>query len=99
MSALPAGAAGGTAAGGAVAGPPLRLATRRSPLALAQSTMVGEQLAALTGRPLELVEVTTRGDVDPAPLSQIGGTGVFVVAVRQALVMGDQYQGRAALLV
>ncbi len=67
---------------------PLRLATRRSPLAMAQSRRVGEQLAALTGRPLELVEVTTRGDVDPAPLSQIGGTGVFVVAVRQALVDG-----------
>jgi len=67
---------------------PLRLATRRSALAMAQSRMVGEQLAALTGRTLELVEVTTRGDVDRAPLTQIGGTGVFVVAVRQALVDG-----------
>ena len=67
---------------------PLRLATRRSALALAQSRTVGEQLAALTGRRLELVEVTTRGDVDQAPLTQIGGTGVFVVAVRQALVDG-----------
>jgi hydroxymethylbilane synthase len=67
---------------------PLRLATRRSPLAMAQSRMVGEQLAALTGRPLELVEVTTRGDVDQAPLAEIGGTGVFVVAVRQAVVDG-----------
>ena len=67
---------------------PLRLATRRSALAMAQSRMVGEQLAALTGRPLQLVEVTTRGDVDQAPLSQIGGTGVFVAAVRQALVDG-----------
>ena len=67
---------------------PLRLATRRSPLAMAQSRMVGEHLAALTGRTLELVEVTTRGDVDQAPLAQIGGTGVFVVAVRQALVDG-----------
>lgn len=67
---------------------PLRLATRRSPLAMAQSKKVGDQLAALTGRTLELVEVTTRGDVDQAPLTQIGGTGVFVVAVRQALVDG-----------
>ena len=67
---------------------PLRLATRRSPLAMAQSRMVGEQLAALTGRTLELVEVTTRGDVDQAPLAEIGGTGVFVVAVRQAVVDG-----------
>lgn len=67
---------------------PLRLATRRSALAMAQSRQVGEQLAALTGRPLELVEVTSQGDVDPAPLTQIGGTGVFVVAVRQAVVDG-----------
>ncbi len=67
---------------------PLRLATRRSALAMAQSRMVGEQLAALTGRTLELVEVTTHGDLDRAPLTQIGGTGVFVVAVRQALVDG-----------
>jgi hydroxymethylbilane synthase len=56
--------------------------------------MVGEQLAALTGRPVELVEVTTRGDLDPGPLTEIGGTGVFVVAVRQALL-----DGRADLAV
>ncbi len=66
----------------------LRVATRRSALALAQSTAVGEQLAALTGRTLELVEVTTTGDVDRSPLAQIGGTGVFVAAVREAVVDG-----------
>ncbi len=64
----------------------LRVATRRSDLAMAQSRMIGEWLSVLTGRPLEIVEITTRGDVDPAPLSQIGGTGVFVAAVRQALL-------------
>ena len=67
---------------------PLRLATRRSDLAMAQSRSIGEQLAALTGRELELVEVTTQGDIDLAPLTQIGGTGVFVVAVRQAVIDG-----------
>ena len=67
---------------------PLRVATRRSALAMAQSRTVGEQLASLTGRVLELVEVTTRGDVDPAPLAQIGGTGVFVTAVRRAVAEG-----------
>ena len=67
---------------------PLRLATRRSALAMAQSRLVGEQLSAMTGRPLVLVEVTTQGDVDDGPLAQIGGTGVFVVAVRQALLDG-----------
>lgn len=68
--------------------PPLRVATRRSALATAQSRAVGEQLAALTGRRLELVEVTTQGDVDAAPLAQIGGLGVFVAAVREALAEG-----------
>ena len=67
---------------------PLRLATRRSALAMAQSRAIGELLAELTGRPLEIVEVTTQGDVDPGSLAQIGGTGVFVAAVRQALVDG-----------
>jgi hydroxymethylbilane synthase len=66
----------------------LRLATRRSALALAQSRLVGEDLAAASGRTLSLVEVTTRGDLDFAPLAQIGGTGVFVAAVRDALLAG-----------
>jgi hydroxymethylbilane synthase len=67
---------------------PLRLATRGSALALAQSRAVGAQLAARTGRPLELVEVTTQGDVDPGSLAAIGGAGVFVAAVREALAAG-----------
>jgi hydroxymethylbilane synthase len=66
----------------------LRVATRRSALALAQSTQVGARLAELAGRPLELVEVVTAGDTDPSPLAQIGGTGVFVTAVRRAVVEG-----------
>ena len=66
----------------------VRLATRRSPLALAQSRLVGAQLAAAAGRGLELVEVTTHGDLDPGPLAQIGGVGVFVTAVREAVLEG-----------
>ncbi len=68
---------------------PLRVATRRSALAMAQSRAVGERLAASTGRELELVDVTTRGDVDRSPLTQIGGVGVFVAAVRQAVLAGE----------
>jgi hydroxymethylbilane synthase len=68
--------------------PALRLGTRRSPLALTQSTHVAEALTAATGREVRLVEVTTQGDVSAAPLSQIGGTGVFVSALREALVAG-----------
>lgn len=67
----------------------VRLATRRSALALAQSHRLGDAIAASSGRPLALIEVTTRGDVDPSPLTQIGGAGVFVAAVREALLRGE----------
>jgi hydroxymethylbilane synthase len=73
----------------------LRLGTRRSALARTQSQGVADQLgAALTrarpDRPIEveLVEVTTRGDVTKASLSTLGGTGVFVSALRDALLDG-----------
>ena len=67
---------------------PLRLASRRSALALTQSRWVAEQVAEQTGRPLELVEVVTRGDTDRSSLTVIGGQGVFVAAVREALLDG-----------
>ncbi|MDF2966557.1 MAG: porphobilinogen deaminase [Nocardioidaceae bacterium] len=67
----------------------LRIGTRASRLARAQSQAVGERLAASTGARVELVDVTTRGDVDTAPLAVIGGQGVFVSAVRAALLAGD----------
>ncbi|MFH8894014.1 hydroxymethylbilane synthase [Streptomyces sp. NPDC017949] len=68
---------------------PLRLGTRRSKLAMSQSGHVAEAVRAVTGRPVELVEITTYGDVSREHLSQIGGTGVFVTALREALVRGD----------
>jgi len=43
----------------------------------------------VTGRPVELVEITTYGDVSRENLAQIGGTGVFVTALREALVRGE----------
>jgi hydroxymethylbilane synthase len=67
---------------------PLRLGTRRSPLAMAQSGQVADALRRSTGRPVELVEITTHGDVDRAPLATIGGAGVFVSALRDALLAG-----------
>jgi hydroxymethylbilane synthase len=42
-----------------------------------------------TGRPVEIVGVTTLGDVSQAQLTQIGGTGVFVSALREALLGGE----------
>jgi len=65
-----------------------RIGTRGSALAVAQARLVGEALAAATGRGFELVRIRTTGDVDRAPLARIGGTGVFVTAVREALVDG-----------
>jgi hydroxymethylbilane synthase len=38
---------------------------------------------------VELVEVTTEGDVTSAPLASLGGTGVFVNALRDALLAGE----------
>ncbi|MGW0608632.1 hydroxymethylbilane synthase [Streptomyces sp. NPDC002644] len=67
----------------------LRLGTRRSKLAMAQSGHVAEAVSRVTGRPVELVEITTHGDVSREHLTQIGGTGVFVAALREALLRGE----------
>ena len=67
----------------------MRLGTRRSALALAQSGGVAATLIATTGEDVELVEITTRGDTDPGAIAQIGGTGVFVSAIRDALLNGE----------
>ncbi|GAV44179.1 hydroxymethylbilane synthase [Streptomyces acidiscabies] len=67
----------------------LRLGTRRSRLALAQSRQVAEAVSQVTGRPVELVEITTYGDTSREHLAQIGGTGVFVTALRDALLAGE----------
>ena len=67
---------------------PLRLGTRASALATTQSLLVAGLLRDCLGREVELVEVTTEGDTSSAPLAQIGGTGVFVSALRDALLDG-----------
>ena len=66
----------------------LRLATRRSALALAQSHTVAEAITTRTGIEVELVPVVSEGDRNTAPLREIGGVGVFVTAVREALLSG-----------
>lgn len=69
---------------------PLRIGTRASDLALTQSGHVGAAVVEGTGHEVELVHVSTHGDRDRiSPLAQIGGTGVFVTAVRQALLDGE----------
>src|SRR4249919_3270601 len=72
----------------------VRLGTRRSRLALAQSEWTAERVreqGAAHGRPVELdvIEIVTHGDVSAAPLASLGGTGVFVSALRDALHAGE----------
>jgi hydroxymethylbilane synthase len=67
----------------------LRLGSRRSPMAIAQSCQVADMITERTGRQVEIVGVTTLGDVSRAQLTQIGGTGVFVSALREALLSGE----------
>ncbi|HWU31870.1 MAG TPA: hydroxymethylbilane synthase, partial [Marmoricola sp.] len=68
---------------------PIRLGTRSSLLATTQSSHVAHLIEAALGRPVELVEVKTEGDVNMAPLASMGGTGVFVSALRSALLSGE----------
>lgn len=74
--------------------PVLRLATRGSALALAQAGTVAARLGEVTGLRVELVHARTVGDTDRRELTVIGGTGVFVGAVRGAVL-----EGRAELAV
>ena len=68
---------------------PLRLGTRQSPMAIAQSLRVVQLITALTGRAVELTGITTPGDLSQGQLTQIGGTGVFVSALRESLLAGE----------
>lgn len=68
----------------------MRVATRASLLARTQSGLVADALRARLDREVVLVEVSTRGDVDQTtPLASFGGVGVFVSAVRDAVLRGD----------
>jgi len=67
----------------------LRLGTRKSPMAIAQSEQIARMITDRTGRAVELVGITTFGDVSQGELASIGGTGVFVSALRTSLLHGD----------
>jgi len=69
----------------------MRLGTRRSHLALTQSGQVADLIRAL-GHEVELVEIVSDGDRSQAsgqPLTGASSTGVFVSALRDALVAGE----------
>jgi hydroxymethylbilane synthase len=67
----------------------LRLGTRASALARTQSQAVADAITAATGTPVELVPIVTDGDRSSAAIAQLGGTGVFVTAIRRALLEGS----------
>jgi hydroxymethylbilane synthase len=64
-------------------GQTLRLGTRGSALALAQSRAIADQLGA------EVVVIESEGDRSTESLALMGGTGVFVTALRTALLNND----------
>ena len=66
----------------------LRLGTRGSALAMAQAREVARHLEGTARRRVDLVTVVSDGDIDRRPLAVIGGQGVFVTSLRQALVEG-----------
>jgi porphobilinogen deaminase len=67
----------------------IRVATRRSPLALVQAELVQRRLLD-HGVESELVLVDTRGDKDVlTDLAVLGGHGVFAVEIQRAVLAGD----------
>jgi hydroxymethylbilane synthase len=68
------------------AGLRLRLGTRRSPLALAQSGMMARALEAVT---VELVPMITAGDVEKGDLALVGGKGLFTQELESGLLDGS----------
>ncbi len=69
----------------------IRIATRKSPLALWQAEHVAACLReAFPGLRTELVKMTTRGDkMLDAPLAKVGGKGLFVKELEQGMLDGE----------
>ena len=66
---------------------PLRLGTRGSPLARWQADWVAGKLRE-QGVAVEIVLITTQGDVKTGPLASFGGVGVFTKEIQRALLDG-----------
>jgi hydroxymethylbilane synthase len=67
----------------------IRIGTRGSALAMAQTQQIADRLAKAARADIELVPITTQGDTSRASLATIGGTGVFAAALREALLAGE----------
>lgn len=67
----------------------IRVGTRASALAMAQTRQIADRIAKAAKAEIELVPVTTEGDTSRASLASIGGMGVFAAALREALLRGE----------
>src|SRR5512147_1500190 len=69
----------------------LRIGTRASLLAVTQSTWVKNQIEQFhPGTSVELVKITTKGDrILDVPLAKVGGKGLFVKEIEDALLAGE----------
>jgi hydroxymethylbilane synthase len=68
---------------------PIRIGTRRSMLAMAQSQWVAEAIHAACGVPTELAPIVTRGDRAKGALTELGGKGLFTEELESALRKGE----------
>lgn len=67
----------------------LTLATRRSALALQQAQCVAEALQTRCGIRVQICPVVSRGDeITDRPLAEVGGKGLFVKALQEAIAAG-----------
>lgn len=69
--------------------PLVRIGTRGSALATTQTGHAADALAAAGAPAYQIQIIRTEGDVNTGSLASLGGTGVFAVALRQALTQGD----------
>jgi len=63
----------------------IRIGTRKSPLALTQSEMIGKRLQQ-AGCTVEYVKIETSGDLFMGDLTAVGGKGLFVKEIEEALL-------------
>lgn len=69
----------------------IKIGTRRSKLALAQTNMVIDKLNSVFPEiETEIINITTRGDsITDRSLTEIGGKGVFIAEIERALIDGE----------
>lgn len=69
----------------------IKIGTRKSKLALAQTQMVTDRICeAFPETEIEIIDISTTGDkILNKPLAAIGGKGVFVSEIENALINGD----------